>query len=104
MKIVDVLYDSQYIAGCPTCDYGSTYLSDFTIVYEDKHELNFRIEGENGSLLSEGKLMTILANTSDEQEIKEAIIQNCKDIIKASKIHYYSGKLYINDEEVNIDE
>ena len=104
MKIIDVRYDSQYIPGCPTCDYGSTYLSDFTIVYEDEHELNFRIEGVNGSLLSEGKLMTILANTSDEQEIKEAIIQNCKDIIKASKIHYYSGKLYINNEEVNIDE
>lgn len=104
MKIIDVRYDSSHIQGCPTCDYGSTYLSDFTLVYEDEHEINFRIEGENGSLLSEGRLMTILANTSDEQEIKEAIIQNCKDIIKASKIHYYSGKLYINNEEVNIDE
>ena len=104
MKIIDVRYDSEHIAGCPTCDYGSTYLTDFTLVYDDEHEVNFRIEGENGSLLSEGRLMTILANTSDEREIKEAIIQNCKDIIKASKIHYYSGKLYINDEEVNIDE
>lgn len=104
MKIIDVIYDSQHIQGCPTCDYGSTYLTDFTLIYDDEHEVNFRIEGENGSLLSEGRLMTILANTSDEQEIKEAIIQNCKDVIKSSTIHYYTGKLFVNNEEVIIDE
>lgn len=104
MKIIDVIYDSDHIQGCPTCDYGSTYLTDFTLIYDDEHEVNFRIEGENGSLLSEGRLMTILANTSDEQEIKEAIIQNCKDVIKSSTIHYYTGKLFVNNEEVIIDE
>ena len=103
MKIVDVRYDSQYIPGCPTCDYGSTYLSDFTIVYEDEHELNFRIEGVNGRLISEGKLMTILANTSNEEEIKREVIRQCKNTIYNSNIHYYSGKLYINNEEVVID-
>jgi len=103
MKIIDVIYDSSYIQGCPTCDYGSTYLSDFTLVYEDEHELNFRIEGVNGRLISEGKLMTILANTSNEEEIKKEVIQQCENIISNSSIHYYSGKLYINNEEVNID-
>ena len=104
MKIIDVLYDSEYIHGCETCDYGSRYITNCVIKYEDGHTLDFEIEGENGRLISEGKLMTILANTSNEQEIKDAIIQNCKGMINSSKIHYYSGILIINGKEVNIDE
>ena len=104
MKIIDVLYDTNYIPGCETCDYGSVYISDFTLIYEDDHEVNFRVEGVNRRLISEGKLMTILANSLNEEEIKKAIIQNCKDVINSSSIHYYKGKLYINNKEVNIDE
>lgn len=104
MRIIDVLYDSDYIAGCPTCDYGSKYITNCIIKYEDGHTLDFNIEGENSRLISEGKLMTILANTSNEGEIKEAIIQGCKDIIKSSEIHYYDGTLIINGKEIDINE
>lgn len=104
MRIIDVLYDSDYIAGCPTCDYGSKYITECIIKYEDGHTLDFNVEGENGRLISEGKLMTILANTSNEDEIKEALIQTCKDVINSSKIHYYNGTLIINGREVNISE
>lgn len=104
MKIKDVRYDFEHIPGCPTCDYGSQFINDFTIVFEDNHETNYRIEGDNGCLISEGKLMVILANATSEEEITNNIIQSCKDVINGSSIHYYSGKLYINDKEVNIDE
>ena len=103
MKVLDVLYDSEHIAGCPTCDYGSKYITDFTIIYEDNHETNYRIEGDNARLISEGKLMVILANANSEEEITNNIIQSCKDVINESNIHYYSGKLYIDNREINID-
>lgn len=99
MKIKDIYYDTDHIQGCPTCDYGSSYITDFTIIYEDEHKLSFIISGDNGKLISEGDLMCILANTSNEDEIKESIINKCKRKIRDSN-NYYSGSLKINGEEV----
>ena len=103
MKVLNVEYDSDYFPGCDTCDYGSKYITDFTIIYED-HKTNYRIEGNNSKLISEGKLMTILANANSEKEINDNIIQGCKDKLKSSSINYYGGKLFIDDKEVNINE
>ena len=101
MKIKDIYYDTDHIQGCPTCDYGSKYITDFEIIYEDNHTLKFIINADNGKLLSEGELMCILANTTNENEIKEAIINKCKHKMFDSH-NYYSSSLYINDEEIKL--
>ena len=104
MKVIDVYYDCDHIHGCPTCDYGSKYISNFTITYEDEHSTTYRIEGDNGKLISEGQLMVILANAISEEEITKEIIKTCKTVLDLDTINYYSGSLYINDKEVNLNE
>lgn len=41
--IIDIITDNDYIAGCPTCDYGSEYINDITITttkFKARFEIN----------------------------------------------------------------
>lgn len=103
MKIVDVKYDTEYYSGCPTCDYGSSYIMEFSIIYDDDSQDDYKLETDNGKLISEGNLMVILANANTKEDIRENIIKLCVDKLDADFTRYYSGKLYINNNEVKID-
>lgn len=51
--VTSVDYDTQSHPGCPTCDYGSSYVDDFTIELI-KYRMTVHIDNEYDHFISEG--------------------------------------------------
>lgn len=71
MKVKHIEYDSYGSSGrCPTCNYGSLYVDDITITYEDGEIVRFVLE-TNSEIISESDWMVILGNSSTKEEVIE---------------------------------
>jgi len=57
--IVDVKYETKDYLGCETCDYGSQYIDEFSIVMT-KHTIKVYLNTEYGHVVSEIWLMRAL--------------------------------------------
>lgn len=57
--ILNVNYDTEYYAGCPTCDYGSSYITNIVIELVNR---NIKINSEQmyNYGITEGMLMKLL--------------------------------------------
>ena len=69
--ILDITQDNQYIQGCPTCDYGSEYISEMQIKLTNIY-INVEANSKCNYSLSDGLIMKIiLPNVNEIQEMSE---------------------------------
>lgn len=84
MKIISVNYqNNDQRGGCDTCDYGSRYIKDMLITWEDNSTLAIHTDIScDGYDLTESDWILILANSSSIDEIIEAIKDKLAPAIK----------------------
>lgn len=63
--IVEILTDTFCYRGCDTCDYGSSYINEFTILFTDGH-VDIEIDEEYEYAVSEDYLMKLFLNNVNE--------------------------------------
>lgn len=99
MKIVNIGYDNwKSVDGCPTCNYGSIYVDNIRIIFEDNSYIEFHSEVENiGCALSESDWMIILGNSNTKTEIIEAWMSKIKDYLPNEDIYYTDGWVWSNE-------
>ena len=90
MEVKDVIYDSEYVAGCETCDYGSEYIDDIKIVFNDDNILKIKTNTSYGYIFSAADYIKIICNSN-----------NIKDIILNLLL---KGKSYLEDIEIAIND
>lgn len=57
--MVDYHDDSSYISGCPTCDYGSEYITEIDITLT-KYKIHAETNQMYSHAISEGQMMKVL--------------------------------------------
>ena len=67
--IVNIETDNDYIAGCPTCDYGSEYINDI-VIKTTKFKAMFKISQMYDYVYSD-LLKTILGNIDEIKNMSE---------------------------------
>lgn len=104
IKIKDIKYDSDWEPGCPTCDWGSLYISNIKILFEDDTELLIETNQMYEYMFSESDCMKALGNSNNVDEI----ILNLLNIIDAKsynlthRISLQDMHIKINDKEIDI--
>lgn len=86
--IVDVKYDYSDNGGCETCDYGSSYIDDFTIEMT-KIKIRIYLNTMYEHAISEGKLMRILLSSDknmDELEFADWLYKKIHNDIKEQSL------------------
>lgn len=63
--ILDVRSDLEYYEGCPTCNYGSSYINEYDIDLVTSH-VHIEVSQMYEYLLSEGDMMKLLLSNVDE--------------------------------------
>ena len=94
MKVKDVSYYNEYMSGCETCDYGSSFIDDFKITLESGEILH--IESDHmyyKKLFSEAMVWRMI----DEAENEEDLIRKINEILDKSGNDYV---LYVNGEKI----
>lgn len=87
--IVDVKYDYSDNRGCETCDFGSSYIDDFTIEMT-KIKIRIYLNTMYEHAISEGKLMRILLSSDknmDELEFADWLYEKIYDDIKEQNLY-----------------
>lgn len=77
--IKDIEYEHDSIKGCPTCDYGSSYITDLTVTF-DKYVLKAHTDKMYDFCPTEGYLMKILLQNAEF--IKSMTEENCCKYLK----------------------
>lgn len=78
LKIKNVNYESDCFGGCETCDYGSSYISNIEITFENEEKLTIETNQMYDYMLSESDYMQVLGNS---QSIEEIVLKSL-DLIK----------------------
>lgn len=104
MKIKDVKYESECWGGCETCDYGSSYISNILIQFENGEELKIETDQMYDYMVTEADYMQVLGNS---QTINEIIISLLNIISKKSydikdRIFLEGMKIKINNKRIDI--
>ena len=92
--IKDIEYEHDSIKGCPTCDYGSSYITDLTVTF-DKYVLKAHTDKMYDFCPTEGYLMKILLQNAKfiESMTEENCCKYLKERIEALKDSEFSTKL-----------
>lgn len=92
--IVNIDYDKEAFKGCPTCDYGSSYITDLTVTF-DRYVLKAHSDKMYDFCPTEYYLMKVLLQNCEF--IKTMTEENCckylKERIEALKDSEFSTKL-----------
>lgn len=92
--IRDIKYDKSSIKGCPTCDYGSSYITDLTVTF-DRYVLKAHSDKMYDFCPTEGYLMKFLLQKAEF--IKAMTEENCckylKERIEALKDSEFGSEL-----------
>lgn len=67
--VKDIRYDTEHYGGCPTCDYGSSYINEIYF-YLETGILTIRVSQMYDYPLSEGFMMKLLLNNVDQVKEK----------------------------------
>lgn len=68
-------YNTDYHAGCETCDYGSEYIDTFDVEFSDGDKWHIEVnEMYEYNGISESDLMRISIDSKNKEEFKKKII------------------------------
>ena len=106
LKIKKVNYDENFEYGCETCDYGSSYVNEIEIIFEDDTYTNIKVDKMYEYALTESDYMQLIANSNNIDDF-------CVNIIKKLKNDSYVKNLKwlleledliikINGEEIDV--
>ena len=97
-EIKDIEYDHyKSRTGCPTCDYGSVYVDNMRLTYDDDSYIEFNSEVEDSSILTESDWMIMLANSKNENELIELWKKKVDDYLPSKDIYYTKGLTWSNE-------
>lgn len=65
LKTKKINYDYDFSNGCETCDYGSKYISDIEIVFEDDSVLKIETSQMYEYTLTESDYINLISNSED---------------------------------------
>lgn len=86
LKIKKVNYDENFEYGCETCDYGSSYVNEIEIIFEDDTYTNIKVDRMYKYALTESDYMQLIANSNNIDDF-------CVNIIKKLKNDRYDKNL-----------
>lgn len=99
LKIKNIEYDTEDYQGCETCDYGSKYIDEFKITFDNEEVMEVKTTQEYEHAFSESDLIKISSKEYDKIEDFK------KEIIKVYIEHTYSfqdNELIINGNEIKL--
>lgn len=106
LNVKKVNYYENWESGCPTCDYGSSYVNEIGIVLEDGTYINIKVNKMYDYVLSESDYMQLIANSSDINDfimnILKKIKENRYDKNIELSIELESLTIIVNGEEIDI--
>lgn len=110
--LINIEYEDDHIAGCPTCDYGSEYINEYTFVFKDNKKLEVKVNNMYRYCFSEGDMMRIILpnvdfiKTMSEKEFCDWLVSEIKkgsiseyEIPDNVYATYYGETTYIYDED-----
>lgn len=78
VKDKKINYDNHYSYGCETCDYGSSYVSNIEILFEDETILKIETEQMYEYTLTESDFMNLLSSSKDLNEFYKNMFETIK--------------------------
>ena len=111
--LINVEYENDFMQGCPTCDYGSNYINEYTFVFKDNKRLEIKVNNMYRYCFSEGDMLHILLpnvdyiTTLSEKEfcdwlvsrIKQGDITDDYDVPDHVYATYYGETTYTYEED-----
>lgn len=106
LKIKKVNYDENYECGCETCDWGSSYVNEIEIIFEDDTYTNIKVDKMYKYALSESDYMQLIANSNNIDDFCVNVIEKLKNNTYQKNLHWLLELEYlnikINGEEIDI--
>ena len=104
LKIKKVNYDNRSYSGCETCDYGSEYISNIEIIFEDKTTLKIETNQMYEYMLTESDFMILLSNSNDLNDFYKNMLKLIKDKSYEieSIVELEDMVIKVNDKEIDI--
>jgi len=87
--------DSYKIGGCPTCDYGSSYITEIDMTLT-KHKIHIKTDKMYDYVLSEGDMLKLLLSnykeitTMTEKEFVDWLKVKLLEIVSKDELEKYS--------------
>lgn len=104
LKIKKVNYDNDFRYGCETCDYGSQYISNIEIIFEDETMLKIETDQMYDYTLTESDFMKLINDSDNLNDFYENMFETIKnksyDI--ESRVDLQDMIIKINDKEIDI--
>jgi hypothetical protein len=104
MNVKKVIYENSYRDGCETCDYGSSYISDIEIVFEDETTLKIETDQMYEYTLTESDFMQLLSNSVDLDDFYKNMFEMIEDKSYEieSRVSLQDMIIKINEKEIDI--
>mgnify|MGYP003294054579 CR=1 FL=1 len=105
LNVKKVNYEEDYISGCETCDYGSSYINKIEIILEDNTSISIELSKMYSYVLSKVDYMKLISNndTIDEFILKTlALIKKRKSLSIDWLLSLEDFSIMINGKNINI--
>lgn len=102
LKIIKANYDSDFTSGCETCDYGSEYISNIEIVFEDYGTINIETNNMYEYALTESDFMQLLGNSVDLNDFYKNMFILIKE--RGFRVDLDHTEIKINGNKIDVDE
>lgn len=95
--IKSIEYDSDYSLGCESCDYGSSYINQLTIEFQDGIIWEIEIDNMYDYALTESDLIKICVNSNSKEEIKNEILKAIEEEGASGADFSINGETYLRE-------
>lgn len=104
LKIKKINYDSDFRYGCETCDYGSSYISNIEIIFEDETMLKIETDQMYEYTLTESDFMQLLSNSVDLDDFYKNMFETIenKSYGIESSVSLQDMVIKINEKDIDI--
>lgn len=106
LNIKKVIYDKDFISGCETCDYGSSYVNEIEIILADETKTKIKVDRMYEYSLSELDYMKLIFNSKTVDDFILNIIKFIKekryDKNIEFEIDFNNLCIYKNNEKIDI--
>lgn len=97
-KVTKINYNNNILGGCKTCDWGSEYISDIEIIFENGDKLEISTNQMYEYVLTESDYMHALYISKNETDL----VFNILKIIK-EKVNNIETEIELNETEIKVN-